>query len=224
MTPADADPSVDSSRSSADPAVPAAPPRNPLKRLYQWVLHWAETPYGTPALFGISFVESSIFPIPPDVLQIALSVSKPRRSFYYAAVNTAGSVLGGIAGWAIGLTLWAALSGFFFQYVPGFTESNFELVRQQYERNAFLAIFTAAFTPIPFKVFTIGAGVFQIPLTTLIAASVLGRAGRFFLVGGCIYWFGPTVKTLLDKYLEVATVVLTVLLIGGFMAIKLLLK
>ena len=83
-----------------------APPepkrRSILRRLYDWVLHWAETPYGTPALFAISFAESSVFPIPPDVLQIALSVSRPRRSFYYALVSAVASVLGGIFGWLIG--------------------------------------------------------------------------------------------------------------------------
>jgi membrane protein YqaA with SNARE-associated domain len=195
-----------------------------LKRLYNWVLHWAETPYGTPALCIISFAESSFFPIPPDVLQIALSISKPKRSFYYAAVSAVASVLGGIAGWTIGFGLWAAVSGFFFAYVPGFSQENFDRVSRLYHDNAFLAIFTAAFTPIPYKVFTIAGGVFDVSLWVLIAASALGRSGRFFLVATCIYLFGPGVKTLLDKYFELVTIAFMVLLVGGFLLIKFALR
>jgi membrane protein YqaA with SNARE-associated domain len=211
-----------------DVAVPvpsAAPARRPhaLKRLYNWVLHWAETPYGTPALFAIAFAESSFFPIPPDVLQLALSISKPRRSFYYATVSAVASVLGGILGWVIGYALWAAVSGFFFNYVPGFSTETFDYVSTKYHDNAFFAIFTAAFTPIPFKVFTISAGVCEISLGVLIAASVLGRSGRFFLVATCIFLFGPGVRALLDKYFELATVILCVLFVLGFLAIKYLL-
>jgi membrane protein YqaA with SNARE-associated domain len=193
-----------------------------LKRLYNWVLHWAETPYGTPALFVISFAESSFFPIPPDVLQIALSISKPRRSFFYAGVSAVASVLGGILGWVIGVALWSAVRDFFFSYVPGFSHENFEQVSKLYHDNAFLAILSAAFTPIPYKVFTIAAGVFEVSLGMLIIASTLGRSGRFFLVGTCIFFFGPGVKTLIDKYFELATILLLVLGIGGFLAIKFL--
>ena len=200
------------------------PERRPhlLKRLYNWVLHWAETPYGTPALFVISFAESSFFPIPPDVLQIALSISKPRRSFFYATVSAAASVLGGILGWVIGFALWAAVQNFFFDHVPGFSRETFELVSTKYHDNAFLAIFTAAFTPIPYKVFTIAAGVFHVSLGVLVVASLLGRSGRFFSVATCIYFFGPSVKTLIDKYFELATIILLALGVGGFLAIKLL--
>jgi membrane protein YqaA with SNARE-associated domain len=199
----------------------AARPPHWLKRLYLWVLHWAETPYGTPALLGISFAESSFFPIPPDVLQIALSVSRPKRSFFYAAVNAIGSVLGGIVGWLIGWALWSSVDEFFFRAVPGFTHENFAFVQAKYAQNAFVAIFAAAFTPIPFKVFTIAAGVFQIPLGVLIVASALGRSARFFAVATLIFVFGPSVKNLIDKYFELATCLFLALLIGGFLVIKL---
>ncbi len=188
--------------------------------MYDWVLSWADTPYGTPALAVISFAESSFFPIPPDVLQIALSIAKPRRSFFYAAVSTASSVAGAVVGWVIGAALWHAISSFFFDYVPGVTPENFEIVRRQYEANAFLAIFAAAFTPIPFKVFTIAAGAFDISLGVLIVAATLGRGGRFFLVATTIRVFGPTVKDILERYFEIATLILGVLLVVGFMAIK----
>jgi len=192
----------------------------PLKRLYRWVLHWADTPYGTPALFVLAFAESSFFPIPPDVLQIALSVSKPRRSFYYALVSGIGSVVGGIAGWVIGFAFWSAVSSFFYRYVPGCTPENFQQVQTLYEQNAFWAILGAAFTPIPYKVFTIAAGIFRIWLPVLIVASFLGRFGRFFLVASAIYFLGPGVKTLLDKYFEWVTLGFFVLLVAGFLAIK----
>lgn len=195
---------------------------NVVRRLYRWVLHWADTRYGTPALAAISFAESSFFPIPPDVLQIALSVSKPRWSYYYALVSTIASVAGAVAGWYIGHWCWTGLSEIFFNYVPGFTEQTFEKVKLKYEENAMLAIFGAAFTPIPFKVFTIAAGVFNISLWTLIWASLLGRGMRFFIVGTAIFFFGETAKQLLERYFEIITLSLFLMILAGFAAIKLI--
>jgi membrane protein YqaA with SNARE-associated domain len=197
-------------------------PRGLIRRLYDWVLHWAETPYGTPALFGISFAESSFFPVPPDVLQIALSVSKPRWAFYYAAVSAVGSVLGAIFGWLIGFAFWSIVGEFFYDYVPGVTRENVAYVGQLYQRHAFWSIFAAAFTPIPYKVFTLAAGIFHeyVSLATLILASALGRSGRFFLVATTVYFFGPTVRGFLEKRLELASIVLFVLIVLGFLAIK----
>lgn len=201
---------------------PAAPVRKPniVKRLYLWVLHWAETPYGTPALFGISFAESSFFPLPPDILQIPLSISKPKRSFYYATVSMIASVLGAILGWYIGYALWTALGPFFMNHVWGVTPENFAAVERLYTAYGFMAITVAAFTPLPYKVFTIAAGVFHLSLPVLIVASIIGRSARFFSVATCIYFFGPTVKYFIDRYFELATIVFTVLLIGGFLLIK----
>lgn len=211
--------------SSSPPAIATGRRPGMLKSLYLWVLHWADTPYGTPALFLLSFAESSFFPIPPDVLQIALSISKPRRSFYYAAVSGVGSVAGALLGWFIGFALWSALGEFFTAYVPGCSPENIEYVGSLYRDNAFLAIFGAAFSPIPYKVFTISAGIFfqYVPLWVLIVASVLGRFSRFFAVAVCIYFFGPSIKTLLDKYFGLATLVFFILLVGGFVVIKWLL-
>ena len=196
-----------------------------MKRLYLWVLHWAETPYGTPALFCLSFAESSFFPIPPDVLQMALSVSKPRRSFYYALISGLGSVAGAFLGWFIGYALWHSLNleALFVNYVPGFTPENFLKVKELYQENAFLAILGAAFTPIPFKVFTITAGVADISPWVLLVASSVGRFARFFAVAVCFYFFGPNVKELIDKYFGWATLIFFILLVGGFAAIKYLL-
>ena len=204
-------------------ALPARRP-NPLKRLYLWVLGWADTPYGTPALALIALAESSFFPIPPDVLQIALSVSKPRRAYYYATVSAIASVLGGIIGWYIGRALWTSIDDFFFEFVPGFSHKNFDAVSEAYGKNAFLAILAAAFTPIPYKVFTIAAGVCHatVPLKTLILASVIGRSGRFFLVATCLYFFGPRAKTILEKHFEWITLALFAMLVLGFLAIRFL--
>jgi membrane protein YqaA with SNARE-associated domain len=191
--------------------------------MYNWVLGWADTPYGTPALAAISFAESSFFPIPPDVLQIALSIARPRRSFYYAAVSAIASVLGGIAGWFIGYALWASVGEFFFNYVPGFSQQNFDHVARLYGDNAFLAIVGAAFTPIPYKIFTVAAGVFQVPLETLIVASAVGRSGRFFAVALVIFFFGGRAKYVLDRYFEWITLALFAMLVGGFLAVRYLL-
>lgn len=204
---------------TAEPTIASRPP-GLLKRLYHWVLGWADTPWGTPALVLISFAESSFFPIPPDVLQIALSVSKPRRSFYYAFVSAVASVAGGVLGWYIGYALWASCQQFFYNYVPGFSQEKFDYVAGLYHSNAFLAILGAAFTPIPYKIFTIAAGVFDVPLWTLVVASAVGRGGRFFLVAAAIYLFGAKAKEVLEKYFELITLAMFVLLVGGFLILK----
>jgi len=192
--------------------------RNIMRRLYDWVLHWADTPYGTPALFVIAFMESSFFPIPPDVLQIALSAGKPKRSFYYATITLIGSITGAFLGYFIGFALWEALHGVFIPYL--FSQKTFDDVQKLYADNAFWAIFTAAMTPIPYKVFTIAAGVGQISLLTLLFASIVGRGMRFYLVALFLWLFGPVVRNWLEKYFEIIAVAFAVLLIGGFVLIK----
>ncbi|MDO8544415.1 MAG: YqaA family protein [Opitutaceae bacterium] len=198
---------------------PAAKP-GPIKRLYHWVLHWADTPHGLAALIIVAFVESSFFPIPPDVLLIALCMGAPRKSFRFALWCSVGSVLGGMAGYAIGYAA-EPLGRWIIIDLLGYTAA-WDKVAILYGQNAFLAILVAAFTPIPYKVFTIAAGVFheQVSLWTLVAASVIGRSGRFFIVAGAIYLFGPPIKRVLEKYLELFTVIFMVLLIGGFVLIK----
>ena len=191
-----------------------------VRRLYDWVLSWAETRYGTPALFVLAFVESSVFPVPPDVLQIALSAGKPKRAFWYATISLVGSVLGAFLGFLIGYAFWVAAQDFFFNYVPGFTEELFNMVKGYYHDNAFFAIFTAAFTPIPYKIFTIAAGVCHVPLLTLFVASVIGRGGRFFAVAAIMYFCGTTVKVWIDRYFNLLTVAFTILMVVGLVALK----
>ncbi len=190
------------------------------RRIYEWTIHWARTPRAVQALALIAFAESSFFPVPPDVLLIAMCLARPRRSFFYVAVCAGASVLGGMAGYLIGRSLWDVAGPFFFQYVPGFTEGAFEKVASLYRDNAFWTVFTAGFTPIPYKVFTITGGVCRISFATLVAASVIGRTGRFLLVGGLIFFFGETVRTFIEKYLGWLTVAFAFLLIGGFVIVK----
>src|SRR3989338_7542589 len=189
-----------------------------LRKLYDWVLSWAHKKYSSFALFVLAFTESSFFPIPPDVLQIALSVSKPKKSFFFALISSIGSVLGGIFGYFIGFFLFDSVGKLIIDAL-GY-QPQFDAVGNLYKSYAFLAILTAAFTPIPYKVFTIAAGVWKVGLLPLITASVIGRSARFFLVATLIYMFGPKIKVFIDKYFNLLTIIFIILLVGGFIVIK----
>lgn len=202
-------------------AAPAPAPtrsRNPIRRIYDWVLSWAETPYGVPALFVLAFLESSFFPIPPDVLLIALALALPTRAFRFAMWCTVGSVLGGLFGYLIGYALWNGLEPYVIDRV--FSRETFEAVKLRYNENGGLAVFLAAFTPIPYKVFTIAAGVAEVNLASFTVASVLGRGGRFFAVAALVRLWGPRARDLIDRYFNLATLLGGALLVGGFVLIK----
>ena len=200
---------------------PAAGPANLVRRLYDWVLHWAATPYGLWALAVLAFAESSFFPIPPDVLLMALCLGAPKRSLVFAAVCSVASVLGGALGYVIGAFLWDQVSGFFLGYV--FRQEIFDLVATKYQENAFWSVFTAGLTPIPYKVFTVAAGVFRIDFGEFILASVFARSMRFFAIAALIYYFGPPVRVFIDKYFNLLSIAFVVLLIGGFAIVRWLL-
>ena len=193
---------------------------NIVKRLYNWTVSWADKPQGLWALAALSFAESSFFPIPPDVLLIPLVFGAPKKWFRIALICTLASVFGGIFGWYIGHAAWDFTKDFFFNYVPGFTHANFDLVQQKYQQNAFLAIFGAALTPIPYKIFTIASGVCDVSISTLVFASLFGRGGRFFAVALIIYYVGPRAKPIIDKYFNALATAFFVLLVLGFAAIK----
>ena len=201
-----------------------------LRRLYDWVLHWAETPYGGIALFLLAFAESSFFPIPPDPLLIALVLGASKKAFKYAATCTIASVTGALLGYTIGHFLWwtpsnefTGIANFFFSNIPGFSIDAFYNIQVMYKEYDFWIIFTAGFTPIPYKLITISSGAFNINVPMFIIASVISRGARFFLVAFLIWKFGPQIKSFIDKYFNLLAVVFTVLLIGGFVAIKFLL-
>lgn len=189
-----------------------------IKKLYDWVLHWAETPYGVPALFVLAFAESSFFPVPPDVLLIALAISIPRKSFKFAVICTAGSILGGMLGYAIGHYGYEAVGKPIVDFYHG--QAIMDTIKLQYDKHGFIGILIAAITPIPFKVFTIASGVFEFDFWLFLIGSVIGRSTRFFLVAGLIWKFGPSIKVFIDKYFNLLCWAFMVLLIGGFILIK----
>jgi membrane protein YqaA with SNARE-associated domain len=192
-----------------------------MKRLYKWILHWAETPYGAWALFILAFSESSFFPVPPDVLLIALAVGKPEKSLKFAWLCAAGSVLGGIVGYFIGWQFMASIGDRIVAFY-GLTErvAHIESLYNQYDA---WAVGIAGFTPIPYKVFTITAGAFKIDFLVFVLASAVSRSARFFLVGLLIYVFGPRIQAFIDRYFNILAVVFTILLVAGFFVIKLFL-
>lgn len=191
-----------------------------IRRLYDWVLTWAESPFGGVALFVIAFAESSFFPIPPDVLLIALCLSRTDKWIKYAAICTAGSVLGGMAGYAIGWGLWGQVDLFFFDYIPGFHEDGFLRVQEIYQQYDFWFVFIAAFTPVPYKVVTISAGAFGLNFFMFTVATVIGRSARFFLVAGLLRLFGAPVQKIIDKWFNALTIAFVILLVLGFYVIK----
>jgi len=189
-----------------------------IRKLYDWVLHWAETPYGSWALFILAFAESSFFPIPPDVLLIALAISIPAKAFRYAVLCSAGSVLGGIGGYIIGYQF-MDLMGFRILNFYGLTDK-YEFISTLYNHYNAWAVGVAGFTPIPYKVFTISAGAFKINFPVFVFASFVSRSARFFLVGLLIFVYGSGIRSFIDRYFNLLTIVFFILLIGGFILIK----
>ena len=188
-----------------------------LRRLYHWVLGWAGHPSALWALFGIAFAESSFFPIPPDVLLIALSMGRPLLGFRFALVCTLGSVLGGIAGYGIGL-LATDLAHTMLHWFA--SDDLIETVHRQFDENTFLYVAIAGFTPVPYKVFTIAAGVFHVNFPLFVLASICSRGARFYLVALFIRLWGERAKAFLEKRFELATLLFAAALIGGFLAVK----
>jgi len=189
-----------------------------LKRLYDWVLHWANTPYGTPALFVLAVAESSFFPVPPDVLLIALALGVPRRAFRFALICAVGSVLGGIAGYGIGYFGYEAGGKPIIDFYHG--QAVMAEVEALYNQYGFWGVLVAAVTPIPYKVFTISSGFFRFEFGLFMVASIIGRSFRFFLVAGLIWKFGPPIKSFIDRYFNALCIIFVILLIGGFVLLK----
>lgn len=178
-------------------------------RIRDWTSRNAGSFKAKVVLFLVSFSESSFFLVPPDVVLIAILVVLPARWFYYASLTTIASVLGGILGYVLGF--------FFFEVVGELIISTYGLEEEMtqvgllFDQNAFLAIFISAFTPIPYKVFTIAAGFFQINFLVFVVASVFGRGLRFFIVGYLMSRFGPSVGRLMYKYFNLAAAIVAIL-------------
>ena len=185
-----------------------------IKDLSFWVIHWAQTPYGGLALFVLAFCESSFFPIPPDALLIPLCMANPPMALWYAVLCSLGSVFGGIFGYGLGRIGGRPLLE---RWVSG---ERIQLVQNHYQRWDVWAVAVAGFTPIPYKVFTISAGVFLLDFVRFVIASILSRSARFFLVAGLFYFFGPTINQFISQYFNILSILFIVLLILGFWFIK----
>jgi membrane protein YqaA with SNARE-associated domain len=185
-----------------------------LRDLVAWTTDFAQTPYGTWALFLISFAESSFFPIPPDLLLMALAAVDPERSLWYATVTTAGSVLGGMFGYFVGIKGGRPL------LLRLFKHDKVQVVEDYYHRYDVWAVGIAGLTPIPYKVFTIAAGVFAINFPRFVAASLASRGLRFFAEGFLFWLFGPEIQAFVKSYFEVITISFAVLLVGGFYLLR----
>jgi membrane protein YqaA with SNARE-associated domain len=167
---------------------------NPLRKIYNWTLSLAEKKLAGLWLGLLSFAEASFFPIPPDVLLIPLCLGKMKKAFKFAFICSLASVLGGLAGYALGAFAWDELSGAFFQYIPGFTEEKFEKLKDWYEEWGWPLVFLAGFSPIPYKIFTVASGVLGMALLPFILASAVSRSARFFLVAFLMAKLGEPMK------------------------------
>ena len=192
-----------------------------LQRIYNRCMDWIQTPAGIWVLFFIAVAESSFFPIPPDVFLIALCIGAPKKSLKFAAVCAAGSVIGGALGYGLGLAFMDTL-GQRILTLYGLGEK-YNVVQGLYQQYDAWAVAAAGFTPLPYKLFTITAGAFKINFPTFMLVSLAARSARFFLVAGLIYKFGAPVQYFINKYFNILTIVFLVLLIGGFVLIKILL-
>ena len=189
-----------------------------LRSLYDWVLQWADTPYGTWALGILALAESSIFPLPPDPLLIALALGAPDKALWFALVCSVASVAGGILGYLIGMSFMEVAGNRILRFYGA--SDKFDSIKRLYDRHDAWAVAIAGFTPIPYKVFTIAAGVFRIRFGVFVLASIVGRSGRFFLVAGLIYWFGASIRAFIDAYFNLLSIAFVVLLVLGFVAVR----
>jgi len=189
-----------------------------LDRLYNRTMALAGHRHALPALAGVSFAESSFFPIPPDVMLIPMVLAQRQKAWLIALVCTLASVVGGFAGYAIGYGLWEAVG----QPILEFYHASEQFARFQAGYNewgGWIVLF-AGLTPFPYKVITIASGVTQLDLATFMIASVVARGLRFYVVAGLLYWFGPPIKAFIERNLGLLTVVFFVLLFGGFLVIR----
>lgn len=189
-----------------------------MRRLYDWVLGWADHRYSSWALFAIAFAESSFFPIPPDLLLIALAVAIPTRAMRYAAICTIGSVTGGVFGYFIGYQFFDLIGAPIVRFYA--VEEEYTRLEALYRNYDAFFVAAAGLTPIPYKVATITAGFFKVDLARFILASALSRSVRFFGIGLLIRVFGPRIREFIEKYFEILSVLFLVFLVAGFFILR----
>lgn len=191
-----------------------------LKRLYDWTLSWSKSPYSAWGLFLIAFMESSFFPIPPDILLIPLILGDIQKWSQFASICTFGSVIGGILGYGIGLVSMETVGQAIIDLLAlGDKVSKFN---DMYNHYGSLIVLVGAFTPIPYKVITILSGAMRLNFIQFTLYSIIGRGGRFFLIAIFLRVFGEKVRNLIEKYFDLLTIIFVVILIVGFVFLKLL--
>lgn len=189
-----------------------------IKGLYDWTMSLAEHPRAIWALAIVAFVESSVFPIPPDILMIPMIIAAPTRAFYIAAVATVASVLGGMFGYFVGAVLFDTIGQPVLEfYGKGDRMAEFN---QRFNDFGFWPVLIAGMTPFPYKVITIMSGWTGLPIGTFIVTSIIARGARFFLVAGLLWKFGPPVREFIEKRLGLMFTLFCILLIGGFAAVR----
>lgn len=201
-----------------------------IRRLYDWVLEWAKHPQAVWALFVLAVAESSFFPVPPDVLLIVMCAAAYQQWARFAAVTSVGSIAGGMLGYGIGWGLRDSLGWWLLVWIGklvGTAPEQLQATAQHYYAEyGSWAVGIAGFTPIPYKVFTITAGWFEMNFPTFVIASALSRSARFFIVAGLIGLtykrFGTKITSFIDRYFNLLTVIFVILLVGGFLILKVL--
>ncbi len=191
-----------------------------LRRLYDWTMSLAAHRGATPTLAAVSFIESSVFPIPPDLLLMPMVLSERRKAWFYATICTVASVLGGVFGWLIGYFLFETVAQPILDFY-GYAEKFEEFAHMYNEWGIWIVLF-AGLTPFPYKVITIASGATGLALPVFILSSIVARGLRFFVVAGLLYWAGPPIRTFIERRLGLMFTLFVILLFGGFLAVKLL--
>ncbi len=188
-----------------------------LRRCYDWTLAWADHPQAQVALFAIAVIEASVFPIPPDILLLALALGRPELGLRLAAITTAGSLLGACIGYMIGMLLFVSVAQPLLEFYGAMAQ--FEHVQQLFAEYGLWVILVAGFSPIPFKVVTIAAGAFGLPFAGFAVAALISRGARFFLEGALLRWGGAPLRALVERHFEILTLAVVVLVAAGFAAL-----
>lgn len=191
---------------------------SPIRKLYDWTMALAATRHAERMLAAISFMESSFFPIPPDVMLIPMVLADKTKWIRYALVCTAASVLGALLGYAIGMFLYDQIAVPLLDFY-GYLEK-FDSFRQIFNDWGWWFVIIAGLTPFPYKVITIASGAAGLSLPVLVIASIVSRGIRFFIVTGLLYLFGPPIRDFIEKWLGLLFTLFMVLLVGGFVALR----
>lgn len=189
-----------------------------LRKSYELILSWAHRPQAIPILCLLATCESIFFPLPVDPLLLAMSAARPKRAIFYSFLTTFFSILGAWVGFLIGYLFWDVSQDFFYQHI--LHKEHMDLVLTRFQENAFIAMFLAALTPIPFKVFAIAGGIANVALLPFTLGALVGRALRFVTIGVTMYFWGPQATAFFEKHFEKVTVLVGILCVLFFIFLK----